>query len=145
MANSSPSTPTSHKHRQLRSAPQTMRERAEQQTAHEQRKQLRRPSTIFGRVWHTVRHTIAAPFRWIARWSFWRLKPVRVTGHVLAIIVAPPYLRGSWRELRQVDWPNRKQTRQLTGAVIMFAVVFGLLVAALDYGLDRLFKQVIVK
>jgi preprotein translocase SecE subunit len=45
-------------------------------------------------------------------------------------------------ELRQVTWPDRKQSRQLTLAVVMFATVFGIVVAILDYGLDKAFKKV---
>jgi preprotein translocase SecE subunit len=44
-----------------------------------------------------------------------------------------------------VEWPNGKQTRALTAAVILFSVVFGVIVAAFDYGLDKLFKEVIIK
>lgn len=57
--------------------------------------------------------------------------------------IVPSYFRTSWRELRMVTWPNFKQTRQLTSAVILFALVFGIIVAVFDYGLDRLFKEVI--
>lgn len=60
-------------------------------------------------------------------------------------LIIPSYLRGSGRELQQVTWPTFKQSRQLTGAVIIFALVFGILVATFDYGLDKLFKEVIVK
>jgi len=47
--------------------------------------------------------------------------------------------------LRQVTWPNRKESRQLTLAVILFAVIFGAMVTVLDYGLDKVFKQVLLK
>ena len=54
----------------------------------------------------------------------------------------PRYIRNSFHELHQVTWPDRKQSRQLTTAVVMFATVFGIVVALLDYGLDKLFKKV---
>jgi preprotein translocase SecE subunit len=56
----------------------------------------------------------------------------------------PKYFSESWRELRQVTWPNRKQTIQLTLAVFMFAVVFALFVAVVDYGLDKIFRKVLL-
>jgi hypothetical protein len=50
----------------------------------------------------------------------------------------------AWKELRQVTWPGRKETRQLTLAVFVFATVFGLMVTLTDYGLDKVFKKVIL-
>lgn len=90
-----------------------------------------------------TRRGVSAPFRAIG-WFFKqlnRIKPFRIIGFILV----PPYFRSSWRELRQVTWPNFKLSRQLTTAVMIFAVIFGLLIAAVDFGLDKLFKQVLVK
>jgi preprotein translocase SecE subunit len=74
--------------------------------------------------------------------SIW--KPFKAAGRFLAKYLVPPYFKNSWRELKLVTWPNRKQTRQLTFAVIVFSIVFGAVVALLDYGLDKLFKKVIL-
>lgn len=68
-------------------------------------------------------------------------KPLRFVGRILV----PKYFRESWRELRLVQWPNNAQTRQLTFAVLIFAIVFGVFIAIIDYGLDKLFKQVLIK
>lgn len=57
----------------------------------------------------------------------------------------PTYFINSWREVRQVSWPNRRETWRLTLAVFIFAVVFGSLVAGVDKVLDLLFKKVILK
>lgn len=65
--------------------------------------------------------------------------------HIIGLILWPRYFRNSWKELRMVTWPTGKQARQLTLAVILFAVVFGALVAVLDFGLDKIFKQVLLK
>lgn len=70
-----------------------------------------------------------------------RYKVFRIIGRILF----PHYFRNSWRELRQVTWLTFKQSRQLTVAVVMFAVIFGVLVALLDFGLDKVFKQVLIK
>ena len=41
----------------------------------------------------------------------------------------PRYIVNSWREVRQVIWPNRRETWRLTLAVFIFAIVFGLALA----------------
>ncbi|GAC1502957.1 MAG: hypothetical protein NVS1B10_07910 [Candidatus Saccharimonadales bacterium] len=60
-------------------------------------------------------------------------------------VVVPVYFRQSWTELRQVSWPTIRQSRQLTFAVIVFAVIFGATIALVDYGLDKIFKNVLLK
>lgn len=57
----------------------------------------------------------------------------------------PRFFREAWQELRQVTWPNRTETAKLTTAVIIFAFVFGGLVALTDYGLEKFFRQVLLK
>lgn len=57
----------------------------------------------------------------------------------------PSYFVNSWREVRQVTWPSRRETWRLTLAVFIFAVVFGILIAGVDKGLDLLFKKLILK
>ncbi len=74
------------------------------------------------------------------RW-FFHLRPVRWVGKILGL----GYFRGAWQELKLVTWPTWHESRRLTGAVIMFSVVFGALVALVDYGLDKLFKQILLK
>lgn len=54
------------------------------------------------------------------------------------------YFKGSWFELRQVRWPNRKQTWQLTLAVIAFSLLLGGLIFGLDALFTWLFKEVIL-
>ncbi|MEO6761284.1 MAG: preprotein translocase subunit SecE [Candidatus Saccharimonadales bacterium] len=74
------------------------------------------------------------------RW-FFNLRAIKFVGTILLI----KYTRDSWRELKQVTWPKWEESRQLTWAVIMFAVVFGALIAVVDYGLDKLFREVLLK
>lgn len=57
----------------------------------------------------------------------------------------PKYFIESWAEVKKVTWPNRKETWQLTFAVFMFAGIFGLLITVVDYGLDKVFKAVLLK
>ena len=58
--------------------------------------------------------------------------------------LTPRYFREAWEELKQVTWPTRRETLKLTLAVFTFAIIFGLLVAVVDFGLDKLFKKVIL-
>ncbi len=55
--------------------------------------------------------------------------------------VTPGYFRSSYKELKLVSWPNRKETWRLVFAVFIFATLFGLLITVVDFGLDKLFKQ----
>ncbi len=98
---------------------------------------------------------IALPFRGLA-WLGHR-PPLKQIGHglrwffslrimrFLAKILGLRYLATSWQELKLVTWPSRKQSRQLTVAVIIFSVVFGGLIAVVDLGLNKLFREVLLK
>ena len=115
------------KRRRLRAPSETVRERATKaQEAASQPTKPRKVRGIFGKL----------------------LLPVRLIGRGLRFIgrfIIPPYIRNSWKELRLVSWPSRKESRQLTFAVIIFALIFGVIIYVVDYGLDKLFKQVILK
>lgn len=65
--------------------------------------------------------------------------------HFIGLILLPRYIRNSWKELRMVTWPTWSQARKLTYAVIVFAAVFSVIIATVDYGLDKLFRQVLLK
>ena len=75
-------------------------------------------------------------FRW-----FFHLKPIRFIGRILGF----NYIRSSWSELKFVTWPTRREGRRLTTAVIIFSVIFGALIALVDFGLDKLFKELFLK
>ena len=55
----------------------------------------------------------------------------------------PGYFRGSVQEIRQVRWPNRKETWKLTVSVIVYVAIFMVAFALLDAGLTFIFNQVI--
>lgn len=59
--------------------------------------------------------------------------------------IAPRYFVNSWREVRQVTWPARKETWRLTLAVFIFALVFGTMVYGVDKVLDDVFKRFVLK
>lgn len=58
--------------------------------------------------------------------------------------LTPRYIRNSLAELRNVTWPGRKETWKLVFAVFVFAGLMGLFIALLDFGLERLFREVIL-
>lgn len=55
------------------------------------------------------------------------------------------YLRDSWREIRQVRWPNRKATWKMTLAVLIYVAFFIIFLTLIDilftFIFDLLFKQ----
>jgi len=73
-----------------------------------------------------------------------RTRPGRLVGKVLYKVLFIGYFVNSWRELRQVEWPNRRETLKLTLAVFVFAISFALMIAILDFGLDKVFKQLLI-
>jgi preprotein translocase subunit SecE len=78
-------------------------------------------------------HYIAVPFRFIGR-AFKRV----------GRFIVPKYFRNSWQELKQVTWPTGREAWKLTFAVILFAVIFGVLITVVDLGLDKLFRKVLI-
>jgi preprotein translocase SecE subunit len=73
------------------------------------------------------------------------LKPLHRPARIFGKIIVPPYFRQSWAELKLVTWPNWTQSRQLTTAVLVFAVIFGAAIAGVDWGLDKIFKHILLK
>jgi len=112
---------------------QTVREQREQSdNSQKNADKPRRSSKVFAAV--------VKPLKPLAR-------PLRPVGRVLQRVgrfIIPKYFRNSWSELRLVTWPNFTQTRRLTGAVIIFSIIFAVIIAITDYGLDKVFKKVIL-
>jgi len=125
--------------RRLKAPPETVRERqlSAQGKSEKPKGRIRRFFRVLG--W---------PFRKIASWSFWQSKwwkPFRAVGRVTGHIFAPPYVRNSFKELKLVTWPNWRLTWRLTFAVLIFSAVFGVGIAVIDFGLDKLFKEVLLR
>ena len=55
------------------------------------------------------------------------------------------YLRDSWRELRQVRWPNAKMTWKMVLAVIIYTLLFVVLIFLLDLFFSWLFNLILGK
>ncbi|MEK7594866.1 MAG: preprotein translocase subunit SecE [Patescibacteria group bacterium] len=138
-------TKPTKKTKRLVKNPETFRERAVKaaETSDKPKKTARlrqaggkvaRPVTKPVRVVASAKVFRRKPFIWLK-------KPLSFIGKVLV----PVYFRNSWKELKLVTWPNWKQSRQLTFAVIVFAIIFGVIIAVVDYGLDKLFRNILLK
>ena len=66
-------------------------------------------------------------------------EPTKASG--LARVVA--FLRACWAELQRVQWPDRKQTTQLTAIVLVFIVIMGGYLGLLDAIVSRVVKEII--
>ncbi|MFV0485389.1 MAG: preprotein translocase subunit SecE [Candidatus Saccharimonadales bacterium] len=53
------------------------------------------------------------------------------------------YIRDSWRELRQVRWPDRKTTWKMTLTVIIYVIVFGAVITLLDAFFTFIFNLIL--
>lgn len=136
------------KKRLLRAPGETLREKTTKaQEVATQPSKIRTAGRVLG-VFRALFRSIAwlghlPPLKQIGhglRW-FFSLRFMRFLGRILGLT----YIRDSWRELKLVTWPTRKQSRQLTTAVIIFSVIFGALIAVVDFGLNKLFKHIILK
>ncbi len=53
------------------------------------------------------------------------------------------FLRGSWRELQRVQWPDRAQVMQATGVVLGFVIVAGIFLGVADLVASKLVNLVL--
>ena len=53
------------------------------------------------------------------------------------------YFKGSWHELMQVRWPDRKSTWSMTGALIAFTIFFVIIILLADFGFSKLFNLIL--
>lgn len=53
------------------------------------------------------------------------------------------YFRDSWREIRQVRWPNRKATWKMVLAVIIYTAIFVVLIVLLDMFFQFIFNLIL--
>ncbi len=122
---------------------ETVRERAARQSAKAEAKAGKTPKRRVRRAAAKVARPLSKPAR-IISWPF-RLRPVRFVGRILGRILWPKYFRNSWKELRQVTWPSRRDTWKLTLAVLVFAVVFGLAAAGTDWVLNKVIQRIVFR
>ncbi|MDB5161284.1 MAG: Preprotein translocase subunit SecE [Candidatus Saccharibacteria bacterium] len=128
------------KNPRIRKSAPTLRQRAEAAQAKAEREKPRRVRKALSKAARPVKR-LRIPASRIP-------KPVRAAGRFLAKWLgwlAPSYFVNAWREVRQVTWPSRRETWRLTGAVFIFATVFGAMVAVVDKLLDIVFKNLVLK
>lgn len=53
------------------------------------------------------------------------------------------YFRGSVQEIRQVRWPNRKETWKMTFSVIIYVVILATVIMLLDALLQLIFNKLL--
>jgi len=75
-------------------------------------------------------------------------KPAKAKGKKPFILFRPfvafgRYLKGSWHELRQVRWPNRKVTWKMVLAVFVYTAIIIAFLVALDILFDWLFSLIL--
>lgn len=102
--------------------------------------------TFVGRILSFIKMVflkILKPFKFIL--VPFKSRPIRFVGRMLNKILLIDYFMLSWKELKLVTWPGRKETAQLTIAVFIFAIGFGVLIAIVDFGFSKLFQEVILK
>ncbi len=136
---------TSAKRRQLKKT-ETVRQRAERQVSNEpKRRHVQKAASKLNvplrKLWSVIRF-VARPFAFLL--IPFKTKPARFVGRILASILLFKFIRESWSELRQVQWPTARETARLTMAVFVFSLVFGAIIAVTDYGLDKVFKKVFI-
>ncbi len=127
------------KKRQVKN-PETFREKAIKTNA-----QNDKPSSArkVGGLFKIIFGPLAKPIKSISKVKF--LKPVFKAFRFIGLIVWPKYFRESFKELKKVTWPSFKLSVRLTYAVVAFAIVFGVSIALIDYGLDKVFKNILLK
>lgn len=53
------------------------------------------------------------------------------------------YFKNSWKELKNVRWPDRKSTWSMIAAVLAFSAFFIIVITLLDIAFDWLFNLII--
>ena len=130
----------SNKKPRLRKTAPTIRERAEAARVESENIKPKRLRTAVTRVGRPLKR-VRLPDNKATR-------PVRKTGRGITKVagwIMPSYFLNSWHEVRQVTWPGRKETWRLTGAVFIFAIVFGAMVTIIDKILNAIFRDVVLK
>jgi preprotein translocase SecE subunit len=130
--------PASNKKRRVKN-PETFRQRAQKAAAAESQPKSRTRIKRAGKqATGPVRRQLAQAYNAKA------LAPIRKVLRVVGRIIFPKYFRESWQELKLVTWPDWNQGRRLTFAVLVFAIIFGSVVAGVDWVLDKIFHHLLL-
>jgi preprotein translocase SecE subunit len=137
----------------LRAAP-TLREQTAKSTADAKPTKVSKVSKTFAMPFKIVGKAVQRVVLAIAQspigaaatfiWGSALFIPVRFIVRILAKVLLVRYFMQSFQELKLVTWPDARTTARLTFAVTMFAVIFGLIVAGMDFVFEKLFREVIL-
>lgn len=136
---------TSTKKRRIRKV-ETVRERTEKANIPKQPRRIHRAAGAASRPFKTIGKYIGRavrPLGFILK--PFKTRPMRFVGRVISRVFLFSYFKNSWVELRQVTWPSRRETWKLTLAVFIFSLAFGLTIALVDYGLDKIFRALLLQ
>lgn len=125
----------------IRKSPETVRERAEKQTAKQAtptktsklKGKIHRPLSVLRKAGSKEYHPIPVPDN--------------KTGRILKkrVRIVPKFVREAWAELKLVTWPTKKEAARLTSAVIIFALFFSVFIQLLDFAFNKLVKEIFIK
>lgn len=132
------------KKRQLKKV-ETVRQRSERPDEAKKPRRVKKTAGVVSRPFKAIGRIIAfiaRPFAFLL--IPFKTRPARFVGRIIASILLFKFIRESWHELRQVQWPNARETTRLTIAVFVFSLIFGTIIAITDYGLDKVFRKVFI-
>lgn len=122
----------------LQKTPETIRERAARQSGEQPKPRDSRLKAKIYRPLSTLRRVAQKEFNPLkmpeSRWG-------KLLGKRFNLI--PGFLVNAWRELRQVNWPSRRDALKLTLAVVIFAVIFAVFVQVFGYLFEKLIKYIL--
>lgn len=122
---------------------ETVRERANKQSGKKNvpdkklRNKIYRPLSLLTRFSRKEYDVIPVPKNKVGRVLGKRI-------HVRSYLM-PTFFREAWVELKKVFWPSRRDAVRLTGAVVIFAVIFAVFVQILGIIFQKLVKKIILK
>jgi preprotein translocase subunit SecE len=135
----SKSAASTKKKRRVVKNPETFRERANKAAAADsQPKSAARIKQAGSRATGPVSRRISQAY------NAKPLAPLRKVLRIIGKVIFPKYFRQSWQELKLVTWPGWKDGRRLTFAVLVFAIVFGLAIAGVDWVLNKVFERLLL-
>lgn len=72
--------------------------------------------------------------------------PDNKIGNILSkkVVWIPGFIKNAFKELRLVEWPDARMTVKLSFAVIIFSIIFSAFIGIVDYGLGKVFKEVLL-
>jgi len=131
--------PKQQKKIRVRKSPETVRERADKQASRKKptkgklRAKIYRPLTVLRKAGQKEFNPVPVP----------KNKAGKILGKRFNLV--PKFLKEAWAELKLVTWSTKKEAARLTGAVIVFAVIFAIFVQILDFIFNKLFKVILLK